>query len=402
MLATVLLAAAVTTGSADEPVTVESVRPLDHRLLGRVVTADGEPVHEASVELRAVGAATSVAAGATRTAPDGRFELEVHDVSFRDVTMHGLHAFPEDWSLLVEAPHFAPSRIDRLLWAWGPSYSVGDVVLHRPVPLSGRVTTTGGAALAGATVLGAPGHRAVETEPYDELHFPDRTLGLRELGKTDANGSFTSTALPPGPVFLVVLADGYLNAVRNLGLDSTTANRIEVALEPAEPIRFRVTTPEGSPVPDAIARCTTPVLSSDTRRLLFAGGPWAADSNGWIEIDGLESGAIWNAEVLAPGRSPGMVGRYALPDSVVLGVPTELEVRAVPREDGSLPSLYQVNIREGKSPALLFCGTGEDRNWAELRADHPAVEVVSPSHWRILWNSESCILQGGRPGNVGA
>jgi hypothetical protein len=388
MIEALWIAAAMVLPGPQQEVSFWTPPPKDRQVSGRVVTVQGAPVAGAALSLRAVVpyASEEVASGVSGS--DGRFVLLVWP--FEDGDNYLGRSY-----LWVEAPGFAPSRIDRVPLP-SPPLDVGDVFVFEPVELSGVVVDSRGRPVAGAQIHAALGRAGGAYE--DHARRPP-------IATSDAHGAFICRSLPPGVVTLGASAPGFADAVLEplrLGESSNS-----VRFELAEGRRTELVVVDDNELPVQGARA---LPMGDLRRswqlptamtpLDFWRGAQAADAQGRIRFDGLSASFDPDVEIQAQGYQPSWI-RLAGPNQrVVLRRATMVHISAVRDSDGSPVAIHSVDLRNGRTPDFLFCGWGEERNWLCSWSDSAAVRVLEPSHWEIEWNGAHGRVRGGQPGKV--
>lgn len=155
------------------------------------------------------------------TSDDGTFVLE--------------NVPPGDTQVIVNAPGYTAGNVPGVIVEDGKTIAGIEVGLETGTRLTGRVTSSEGEPIPGATV------RQGEGGP----------MRAREgTAITDANGEFTLEALEPGEKTFQIAASGYLSESRTLTLSGRDA-RLDVQLSSGTTVPGIVVTEAGAPVSDA-------------------------------------------------------------------------------------------------------------------------------------------------------
>lgn len=231
-----------------------------HRLAGRVVAPDGQPLEGAEVLLTATGTTPAAMEMVmsdqpvqATSDPEGRFRLE-------DLSPGLVH-------LRVRRTGYLPFTGEGLEI---PSLEPLEVVLRPAGEVSGWVLDPEGQPVAGALVSVAEEigeARAGEATPGNETPGNRRdapaNAGPREAGSSSAgfattsdDGRFEIRNVTPGRLVLTATAGGYLETRKSgLELEPRGALRgLEVALQRGASVSGRVWDPQGLPVAGALVR----------------------------------------------------------------------------------------------------------------------------------------------------
>ena len=357
-------------------------------VMGRVVDAEGRPVHGAEVEVRSLAPRASLSRGHVATAEDGSFSLPLPPKPELDWMIED---YVEVW-----AAGFARTELHGLSPAL-PDGNVGKLVLHRPVELRGRVTDSRGVGIAGAEIHAALGR--ARAPHADRARRPP-------IAVTDGEGNFVSRSLPPGPVTLGASAVGFADVVHApTRLSAGKIHRRDFVMPPERVATLHVGSSGNTKPVDAY----TEPLEED-----YQLGPWApqerfrafwrgkefADAAGVITLHGLPEDFSGLVRVGARDFRTELVWLPTREPRVVLEPVQWLEFRAVRDPRAPPPVILEIGIHNGPVPEG-GCGTYEYTQWAHVSGDSPAVQVLAPDHWRVAWNSDDCTIQGGdAPGDL--
>lgn len=185
------------------------------RMTGRVVDPDGQPIGGIEVmSVRAAGSTqtTDLRRAWTKTAPDGRFELNVPRAEDGRSILMGSDRRPVDRSPNAGRPNVVSGGSGRRSWANGfsqpiqalPGEKIDDIELRmtRPGTIHGRIVTSNGQPMA-AVPIQASSIDYLEQQPY------------RPSTTSDRNGQFTLTFVRPGRHKLFGTADSNAPSVRS-------------------------------------------------------------------------------------------------------------------------------------------------------------------------------------------
>jgi hypothetical protein len=117
--------------------------------------------------------------------------------------------------------------------------------------LSGRTVDAQGRGVAGAVLLATDAPRREGDEVGSVAASVPFATPLQAVSA--ANGRFAFEDLSPGPIGLVVRAQGYVDSARIVDLKAGP-NAVEVRMSRAKPIQVRVKSQAGQPIRDAIIR----------------------------------------------------------------------------------------------------------------------------------------------------
>jgi uncharacterized GH25 family protein len=208
------------------------------RIVGRVQDEHGRPISGALVRPGAKGQPNVYTATDTRgrewptawTAPDGSFDMTLEDGWTRRESGMALTAFKRGYA----AGRLEPAALEGVPLT---------VTLRRGVELTGRVTTSDGEPIPGASVVLVEGgrlggvHGAFPEDPGDE-----------GWTKTDPKGRFV-TRVHPVEHHLIIRKGGFTpTTVR--GHDPASGQKLDVVLEPAAEIRGRILRSDGTGIPE--------------------------------------------------------------------------------------------------------------------------------------------------------
>jgi len=344
-------------------------------LTGAVVDEAGHPVRGASLTLQVRdGELGWLVLGRARSAADGRFALQ------RAEAPRGLDR--DGAQLTIHAPPLAPTVVEHV-FLLEDGYELGAFTLHTPVELHGEVRAESGAPIAGAHIYAVVG--PVEAESPE--HW-----GSAPLATTDENGRYSLRALPPGPVTVSVAAPGFADArSRQLILLAGSPHVRDFTLQHERVVELRVTGPDGAPVADFEV---APPGDADGYAPLFSYGsfhafwraPQHGDERGIVRIAGVAADARLDVRVRANGFREAFVPLRGVDLTLRLEPVTWIEVNAVRAPGEPQPVLNLVKLRDGAWPAPRD-DLGEDDSWRVFDGRSTNVEVVSPSRWRIAWDS---------------
>jgi protocatechuate 3,4-dioxygenase beta subunit len=187
------------------------------------------------------------------TSDDGSFVLE--------------NVPPGDTQLVVNAPGYTSGRVPGLTVEDGKTIAGVEVGLDTGTRLTGRVTSSEGQPIPGATVRQGDGG-------------PMRTP--EGMATTDANGEFALEAVEPGEKTFQISASGYLSESRTLTLSGRDA-RLDVQLSSGTKVSGIVVTEAGAPVADAQVYVRGVGGMGNTRSA-------RSDANGAFQLGGLAPG----------------------------------------------------------------------------------------------------------------
>jgi hypothetical protein len=224
--------------------------------------ADGRPRAGAVVTARYVSAHPSFAV-------EGREPLEAGSRVEADGEGRARVVVPEQETsrILVEAPGAAP--VARTLTEADGSAPV-EVVLEAGLTLPVRVVDANGKALRDATVLAATGVDG---------------LAVERRATTDREGRAQVGPLPEGAVELYAHAPGHAWSATSVEAASASGT-VEIRLQPAQPLRLVVESPDGTPLSGVRVRVVpegdeTPLVVPPTS------SPWRTDVRGVLLLPDL-------------------------------------------------------------------------------------------------------------------
>ena len=269
------------------------------RLSGKVVDASGNPIKDATVQVKTSGSVelneraqqnTPPAQGsawlaegeqAAKTNAQGEWEIQ---------NAPSLARNPElKFELLVDHPDFAGDR------RWGDYQNkqgitteqlrngAATVVMDRGAVLRGKITGPEGEPVTKGLVIWV-------SNPYF-------ATGVNEA-EIQSDGSFQLPNLEPGRYPITVLAPGFAPEQREVELSHGAAT-CDFKLELGNPIRIEIVDTRGNPVPNATVsfvrdgwRGTTAIYNNDHSNVPDSGIPRRADENGvftwdWAPSDGV-------------------------------------------------------------------------------------------------------------------
>jgi hypothetical protein len=372
-------------------------RALLGELTGAVFDDAGRPVRGASLTLRVRdGERGWLVLGRARSAADGRFALQ------RAEAPRGLDR--DGAQLTIHAPPLAPTVVEHV-FLLQDGYELGAFTLHTPVELRGEVRDESGAPIAGAHIFAVVGPVAAESPEH---------WGSAPLATTDENGRYSLRALPPGPVTVSVAAPGFADVrSHQLSLVAGSPHARDFTLQRERVVELRVTAPDGAPVAD-FEVAPPGDAEGDAPRYwywsfhTFWRAPQRGDERGIVRIAGVAADARLDVRVRANGFREAFVPLRGVDLTLRLEPVTWIEVSAVRAPGEPQPVLNLVKVRDGAWPAQRD-DLGEDDSWRVFDARSTNVEVLSPSRWRIAWDSpesgevrgpperiEACVRDGGR------
>ena len=182
---------------------------------GRVVTASGEPVHDATVTLPNWGDKAPLAV--SRTKADGTFSLVLRD----DSNLPHRRSHP----LCISAKGFAATYVhQRHLTVFpGGRKDLGDIRVFPGEIFRGRVVDPAGNAIAGAKVT-------CSTVRY-ELGHTCAEVGFPYETTTDSQGRYETHRMPLGSRWVMVQAEGFQLAVLDEEVFKTAGKKGTSAFE---------------------------------------------------------------------------------------------------------------------------------------------------------------------------
>lgn len=357
---------------------------------GAVVDEAGRPVRGASVTLQVRdGERGWLVLGRAHSDAKGRFALQ------RAEAPGGLDR--DGAQITIHAPPLAPTVVEHV-FLLQDGYELGAFTLQTPVELRGEVRDESGAPIAGAHIFAVVGPVDAESPEH---------WGSAPLATTDENGRYSLRALPPGPVTVSAAAPGFADAPNNeLILLAGGAHTRDFTLQRERVVELRVTGPDGAPVadfevaPPGVADGDAPRFSYRSFRTFWR-APQRGDERGIVKVAGVSADARLDVRVRANGFREAFVPLRGVDLTLRLEPVTWIEVSAVRAPGEPQPVLQHVRVRDGSWPAQS-CGTGEEIGWCSVDARSAAVQIVSPSRWRIAWNSPECTAVGGPPALVNA
>ena len=245
---------------AGQTVTIETELVASARVVrGRVIDSDGAPVEAALVM---IGPSTDrrIELG------DGRFRLQRDLIrrTLADGTFEHAGLPPGTLNVSVERSGFLPYASQ--VGASEPSVITHDVILHRGVTVSGRVTTADGRPAARAAL------RAEFT-----VSGPD--LGAQEA-VADEEGRYEMHGVAPGAVWLLA-QHGTLSAIAHLDLAQTATHVWNAVLEELPALSLRIVREDGSPMAGAMIRVHTTDKDQSEAWQRFQ----SADANGRVRFE---------------------------------------------------------------------------------------------------------------------
>lgn len=383
-LATLLFAPLVSSSSQAIPAQFESAkRALPGELTGAVVDDAGLALRGASLTLRVRdGERGWLVLGRARSDANGRFALQRAEAPL------GLDR--DGAQLTIHAPPLAPTVVEHV-FLLQDGYELGAFTLHTPVELRGEVRSDSGEPIAGARVYAVVG--LVDEESPE--HW-----GSAPLATTDENGRYSLRALPPGPVTVSVAASGFADAPNTeLILLAGSPLARDFTLQRERVVELRVTAPDGAPVAE-FELAPPGDADGDAPRFwywsfhTFWRAPQRGDERGIVRIAGVAADARLDVRVRAKGFRDAFVPLRGVDLTLRLEPVTWIEVNAVRAPGEPQPVLNLVKVRDGAWPAQRG-DLGEDDSWRVFDARSTTVEVVSPTRWRIAWDSpESGVVRG--------
>lgn len=300
------------------PTTQPSAYAFEEKHFGGVVVDEtGKPVVGALIDITAPQSVMMTVAGEVRTGPDGRWSRRLPpgiDPARSWMTV----SHPDFITMVVNDNNHAPP-LQPLLGG------TAKFVLKRGATLSGTVRDAEGKPVFNALVQAGevrnftPGP---ENEPFETAGTP----------RTDREGHFVATGLPPGPRQIVISTDDYAPALVTVNIGAPDLHPrslpLNVTLDRGKTLTGRVVDADGKPIEGATIGCNdwmTPGLFAPQRHGLTrtavsnSDGRFTLDhlpSVGTLQLYASKKGADllisdfdWNAQV--PDRGP--VTLYARP-----------------------------------------------------------------------------------------
>jgi protocatechuate 3,4-dioxygenase beta subunit len=172
--------------------------------------------------------------------------------------------------VVANAPGYTTGKVPSVVVEEGKATSDIEVGLETGVKLTGRVTGSDGAPLAGASVRADSNDRIIR-------------MMMNDTGATtDSNGEYTIDSLEPGDKAFAFSRSGYLTESRTVSLNSKE-NRLDVQLSAGIRISGVVVTDAGAPVPEASVRASSAASSGFGRST-------RTDASGAFMIEGVAPG----------------------------------------------------------------------------------------------------------------
>lgn len=302
----------------EEPVeeALAIVDPRESVLVGRVVDEGGAPIAGATVVLagtleptfalssaRELGRVTWEAS--RRSGPEGAFRFE-------GVPAHGLQLH-----LLLEVSGRPTLEVLAVLVVPGEVTDVGDVEMPLGGEVRGWVVDEMGNHVAGAEVIWTRAFGG-------DWSFLQRGAPGLPAGRTDAQGQFRATDLPPGVVAFAVLSEGK-SAGWSLPVTvhaDDVVRDIEITVRVGRSVLGEVVTPEGLPVPGAVVVAWP--QGTGPARLRGETG-----EDGWFRLAGGVPGQRYALSIAAEGYRDGWENRLRLPAATEPDDPVRLELQPV-------------------------------------------------------------------------
>lgn len=363
---------------------------LPGELTGAVLDEAGHPVRGASLTLQVRdGERGWLVLGRARSDAKGRFVLQ------RAEAPRGLGR--DGAQLTIHAPPLAPTVVEHV-FLLQDGYELGAFTLHTPVELRGEVRDESGAPIAGAHIFAVVGPVAAESPEH---------WGSAPLATTDENGRYSLRALPPGPVTVSAAAPGFADVrSHQLSLVAGSPHARDFTLQRERVVELRATAPDGAPVadfevaPPGEADGYAPWFSYDSFHTFWR-APRRGDERGIVTVTGVSADARLDVRVRAKGFREAFVPLRGVDLTLRLEPVTWIEVNAVRAPGESQPVLNLVKVRDGAWAAQRG-DLGEDDSWRVFDARSTTVEVVSPTRWRIAWDSPESGVVRGAPEHIEA
>lgn len=360
-------------------------------LTGAVVDEAGHPVRGASLTLRVRdGERGWLVLGRAHSAADGRFALQ------RAEAPRGLDR--DGAQLTIHAPPLAPTVVEHV-FLLQDGYELGAFTLHTPVELRGEVRDESGAPIAGAHIFAVVGPVDAESPEH---------WGCAPLATTDENGRYSLSALPPGPVTVSAAALGFADAPNNeLILLAGSPHVRDFTLQRERVVELRITAPDGAPVadfevaPPGVADGDAPCFSYGSFHTFWR-APQRGDERGMVRIAGVSADARLDVRVRANGFREAFVPLRGVDLTLRLEPVTWIEVNAVRAPGQPQPVLSVVRVHDDDTDENLYCGNCSDARWRKFNASSPDTEVVSPTRWRIAWDTPESSASRGPPAHIEA
>ncbi|MDZ7373905.1 MAG: carboxypeptidase regulatory-like domain-containing protein [candidate division KSB1 bacterium] len=304
------------------------LRPLPAAITGRVQTAGGQPIPQATVKAYRGGQQLHA-----RTDPAGQFRLDL---------------LPGDWALVATSPGY-PTSEPRLVVALPGQQSAVDP----PLQLEAAALTIGGIVLDGDTPV-----------PGVTIRILPRGGSYRE-GTTDSRGNF-HVALPTGDYWLILDKPGLLTSPSVfLALQNDAGyGQLRLAVtQPRAQLRGTVLSPSGRPAAGAVVMAGAAIVDT-------------ADAAGFFE--GVLPPGRYKLRAFRSGDSPSAATVIQLSEAQPLeSVNLQLgsqgaRIRGAVRSNGSLLSF-----------AAVRAISGSDTIWAQADWLGRYELAVSPGLWTV-------------------
>ncbi|MBI3817636.1 MAG: carboxypeptidase regulatory-like domain-containing protein [Planctomycetes bacterium] len=177
-------------------------------LSGRILDSQGAPIADASVDIESRGESVACATGV-----DGRFATPK------------IQTF-ELFNMEIGATGFAWTRIGNIP-APRKSADLGDFVIYKPAPITGKIISETGEPVGGAEIRVAPGGLAklIKSEYRPRPIFvplaSSNTVGEFDIMEPASNED----------IEIVVSKKGFASAVKNIQVDPEQASRVDIVIE---------------------------------------------------------------------------------------------------------------------------------------------------------------------------
>ncbi len=302
-------------------------------LAGRVLTAGGLPVPEATVQLSQTeedfGKGHSAHGESTTTSEDGTFRFG------------GLE--PAAYRLEADHDDFVSTKKDPIELAKDQVIDTVEIVLNRGGRLSGTVIGPAGEPVHEATVSFSRKREDADEGGWRSHGGFGDEYDRRSVTQTDFDGRYTSHPLPPGPYAVKAYANLLicLDPLELTVAEGTVLEEINFALEPGSALSGTIVDENGAPVPGATLE------ARDYRR--GNQNDATAEQDGTFTVSGFAVGDEVYLSASAEGYAPDS-GMYTAPAH-------DIEITL----DAALTLTGRVVDKQTQEPVELFSIT--EGNW---------------------------------------